>query len=182
MEYNDSRLNTIVGKIGGDTGALMFLKDSTSVSEFFPDFIVQIDRLVKPTYPDWIKELVHPELELLGPAEYDLQAGVRQWLHDDQNRGYVRGGVIYKYLKDTNTLGSCLSLQDGLVIQQKGVEIFRELFKGKKVFLWKSVVQLHHDNYLLVPFLREEGGELVVHWRWLDDRWNLNDPALRFSK
>lgn len=144
------------------------------------DLLVRVDRSVKPSYPDWLKKLMHPELERKGPAEYNLQE-VELWLHDSQKNGVVSGNDIYKCLKKTKALGSCLNLQDGLAIQKKGIAVFRKLFSGKAVFLWGSVVQFQGGG-LRVPYLCGNGGEVVVRWRWLDLDWIAGDPALRFCK
>lgn len=142
------------------------------------DFLVRVDRSVKPSYPDWFKKLEHPELECSGPAEYDLQTAVQQWLHDDQKRGSAAGNIIYKHLQKGDNLATCLNLQDGFAIQAKGIAVFRKLFAGKSVFLWGSVVQ-GRNGRLLVPCLYENGVEVVVYWRWLDVGWCSSDPALR---
>ncbi len=147
------------------------------------DFIIRVNRSVKPAYPDWVRKVMHPELELAGPAEYDLSSDVEQWLHDDQKMGGVRGRVIYDYLKASNELANQLGLADLLVIQAKGTEVFRKLYKGKAVFGWKSVVQ---DGVILsilrVPYLGEDGGKVVLRWDWLDDNQHSGNPALRFGK
>ena len=153
---------------------------ATPVPEASLDFIVRVDRSVKPSYPDWMKKLMHPELELSGPAEYDLSK-VDQWLHNDQKRGSVVGNTIYKPLQEGDNLATCLNLQDGLAIQQKGIAVFRKLFASKEVFLWGSVAQDRYGN-LYVPYLIEHGGKVVVNWHWLDLHWDSNNPALRFSK
>lgn len=184
------QLNAIVKNLGGEEGALKFLRGELVVQpavipepppEPVLDFIVRVDRSVKPSYPDWMKKLMHPELELAGPAEYNLQDGVKQWLHDDQKRGSVQGNTIYKHLQKGDALATCLNLQDGLAIQQKGIAVFRKLFAGKAVFLWGSVVQYRGGN-LIVPCLCESGGLVVVDWFWLDFNWDSSLPALRFGK
>lgn len=178
------QLNAIVKNIGGKEGALKFLRGELVVQpppEPVLDFLVRVDRSVKPSYPDWMKKLMHPELELAGLTEYNLQDGVEQWLHDDQKRGSVVGNTIYKHLQKGDNLATCLNLQDGLAIQEKGIAVFRKLFSGKAVFLWGSVVR-HRDGDLGVPYLFENGGEVVVNWFWLVHYWSSNDPALRFSK
>jgi hypothetical protein len=183
------QLNAIVKKLGGQDMALRLLRDELLVvekpkpgltSEPVLDFLVQVDRLVKPSYPDWMKKVMHPELECSGPAEYDLST-VEQWLHDDQKRGSVVGNTIYKHLQKGDNLATCLNLQDGLAIQQKGIAVFRKLFAGKAVFLWGSVVQ-DRDGDLRVPYLYEDGGKVVVYWYWLDDYFYSDYPALRFGK
>ncbi len=116
------QLNAIVKKLGGEEGALKFLRGELVVqpvviSEPPPEpvlnFLVRVDRSVKPSYPDWMKKLMHPELELAGPAEYNLQDGVEQWLHDGQKNGVVSGNTIYKHLQKGDNLATCLNLQDG---------------------------------------------------------------------
>ncbi|MDZ4284378.1 MAG: hypothetical protein U1A28_00960 [Patescibacteria group bacterium] len=89
--------------------------------------------------------------------------------------------MIYDHLKEADALASCLNLQDGLAIQQKGIATFRKLFGGKVVFLWKSVVQ-NRVGYLFVPYLYERGDEVVVAWNWIGSGWASLDPALRFRK
>lgn len=145
------------------------------------DLIIRVDRSLKPNYPDWMVKVMHPELELSGPAEYDLSQ-VERWFHDDQKCGSVVGNTIYKYLQEGDELSSCLNLQDGLAIQQKGIDIFRQLFPGKLigVCLWGSVVQ-NHRGHLSVPYLFGFGGEVVLDWDWLVNRWNPSLSALRFK-
>lgn len=156
---------------------------SKSVLEPVLDFIVRVDRSVKPIYPDWFRELEHPELEGSGPSEYNLQDEVEQWLHDDQKRGFgsVVGNTIYGHLQKGDALATCLNLQDGIAIQAKGIAVFRKLFGGKGIFLWGSVVRNRIGN-LDVPFLCEDGDGVVVDWHWLANVWDSNNPALRFSK
>ena len=191
MKYADLDLGTIEATfniLGGIEGAArlrrgeLVLVEATKPEpppEPVLDFLVRVDRSVKPSYPDWFKKLEHPELECSGPTEYNLQTGVEQWLHDEQKHRSVQGNTIYKHLTDTNALASCLNLQDGLAIQQKGIAVFRKLFGGA-VFLCGSVVQDRY-GYLLVPFLCELGDEVVVRWLWLANYWNSLNPALRFK-
>lgn len=185
------QLNAIVKNLGGEEGALKFLRGELIVQpvvvpESQPEpqlnFIVRVDRFVKPTYPDhWFKKLEHPELECSGPTEYDLQTGVHEWLHYIQKNGVVAGDTIYDCLKNDNALASCLNLQDGLAIQGKGTVVFRKLFNGKVVFLWGSVVQDTIDD-LLVPCLYCRDDKVGLRWVLLCHSWFCNNPALRFSK
>lgn len=183
------QLNAIVKNLGGEEGALKFLRGELVIQpavipepplEPMLDFIVRVDRSVKPTYLNWVKKVMHPELELAGPAEYDLSQ-VEQWLHDDQKRGSVVGNTIYKHLQKGDALVTCLNLQDGLVIQAKGIAVFRKLFAGKAVFLWGSVVQ-HRDCGLHVPYLYGHGDKVGLNWFLLDNYWYSSNPALRFGK
>lgn len=184
-------MEAVVNKIGGMEGVGAFLRDETKIvpanaivtmpqppPEPALDFVVRVDRSVKPIYPDWIKKVIHPELELAGPAEYNLQDGVEQWLHDDQKRGSVVGGTIHKHLQKGDALATCLNLQDGLAIQQKGIAVFRKLFAGKVVIMWGSVVQGQSGD-LFVPCLSEGDGGVVLDWFWLGNNFLSSFPALR---
>lgn len=179
-------LTELMQQIGGKNGQRrlrefnLWLKNVTPEfpTELQPDFIIRVDRSVKPSHPDWMTKLMHPSLELVGPAEYDLNTLV-EWLHDDQKNGSVEGNTIYKKFKKDDALADCLGLTDLLAIQAKGVEVFRKLFKGKAVFGWRSVVR-GIDGGLRVPYLIELD-KIVVRWDWLGHSWDSDEPALRFS-
>lgn len=144
------------------------------------DSIIRVNRSMRPAYPDWMKEVLHPELGGTGPAEFDA-AKLELWLHDVQKDGkWVKGQVIYEHLKKKKMLESCLGLSDLLAIQAKGVDLFRRHFAGKAVFGWKSVVR-NRGGYLNAPSLYEYGDEVVLYWDWLEYDWGDNSPALRFA-
>jgi hypothetical protein len=190
FDYDKLTLETIravFDKLGGPSGAARFLAGEMTLvqSNAEPpplDFLVCVDRSQKPVYPDTIQKLMHPELELDGPTEYNLLTEVEQWLHDDQKRGVAQGTTIYTFLCKNNALRSCLNLQDGLAIARKGISVFRGLYAGKSVFLWGTVVQ-SLDTKLRVAYLcEEEGGrDVVIKWRWLGDDCRIESPALRFK-
>jgi hypothetical protein len=170
-------------------GLKRFLADEPVVAERQPKFapkadspfdtIIRVDRSVRPVYPEWVKKVMHPELEGTGPAEYDL-AKVEQWLHDEQKKGVMVGNRIYEHLKSNNMLASCLGLRDLEEIQKKGVRCFPKPVKGNAVFGWKSVV-LGHGGNLSVPCLVEVGGGVLLDWYWLTHDWSDERPALRFT-
>ena len=143
-------------------------------------FVVTPDRSVKPQYPVFVKEVLHPELECEGPVKFHLRSGLTQWLHDKQKGGYTIGNVICEHLKGNGMLASCLNLQDGLAIQAKGIAVFRKLFQGKALPLWKSVVRFG-DGRLSVPYLCDVDGQVVVNWCWLGVSFRDDRPALRFA-
>lgn len=144
------------------------------------DTIIRVDRSIRPVYPDWVKTVMHPELENTGPDEYDL-ATIEPWLHDGQKNGkWIGGQDLYEHHKKYEMLASSLSLRDGEEIQKKGIVVFRKFFGGKAVFLWKSVVQ-DRDGNLDVPCLVGRGDEVVVLWYWLGLNWDGGYPALRFA-
>ena len=43
-----------------------------------------------------------------------------------------------------------------------------------------TFVRNRNDN-LNVPYLYDDGGQVVVNWNWLDNDWNGNNPAARFA-
>lgn len=142
--------------------------------------IVRIDRSIRPAYPDWMKDVLHPELEATGPTEFDL-ATLDSYLFGKQQTGGVEtGNRIYKHLKSENLLGSCLNLQDARAIQEMDIEAFRMHIKGKAVFFWKSVVR-GRGSTLSVPYLCERGGQVRLLWLWLGHDCRHSDPALRFA-
>lgn len=139
-----------------------------------------VDRSILPAYPNWVKMVMHPDLEATGPGKYGL-ATIEPWLHDGQrNGGRVAGNRIYEHLQENNLLDSCLGLRDGEEIQRKGAAVFRKFFGDNALFLWKSVVA-DRGNGLHVPFLTGLGVEVVIAWYWLDHAWDCSDPAARFT-
>ncbi len=184
FSVEDVSMEDILNRLGGIEGARRFQRGELVLVEATPkpaeppfDFLVRVDRSVRPTYPIWVKKLMHPELECAGPPEYDLSR-VEQWLHDDQKPGsVVHGKIIYKQLKDGG-LATCLNLQDGLAIQAKGVAVFRNLFAGKAVPLWASVVrnQVGRD---LVPTLCLRGDRIVCDWKKIRSDFSSSCPACK---
>jgi len=151
-------------------------------SEPVIDPVIRVDRSVKPIYPDWVKEVLHPELENIGPAEYDASS-IDQWLHDDQKNGnWTTGNNVYAKLKekDCKLLKTCLGLRDLEEIQKKGITFFRKHFKGKAVLGWASVGE-NRDGNLFVPYLCEFGDEVVLRWSWLGIDWDDFGLALRHA-
>ncbi|MCA9364270.1 MAG: hypothetical protein KC736_00005 [Candidatus Moranbacteria bacterium] len=144
------------------------------------DTFIHVDRSIRLVYPDWVKTVMHLEIEHTGPVEYDLTS-VALWLHDSQKNGrFMEGNKLYEYLKEEKMLESCLSLHDGEEIQKKGIAVFRKFFQGNVVFLWKSVVQSRR-GLLSVPSLYESDGKVVMDWHWFGNDWNDDNPALRFA-
>lgn len=143
--------------------------------------IVHVDRSIRPTYPDWVKKVLHPELENTGPTDYDLASQISLWLHDKQkNGGVTTGNVIYDALKQSG-IESCGNLQDAVAIKKLGVATFKKVFGSNVVYFWKSVVR-RHDGDLHVPYLCVRDGMVVLGWDWLGRDWSDDYPAVRFAK
>ena len=142
--------------------------------------LIRVDRSIRPVYPDWVKTVMHPELENTGAVIYDLSS-IELWLHDWQEKGdYIQADKIYTYLKKEKMLESCLSLRDGEEIQKKGPVVFQNFFQSRRIFLWKSVVQNHADKFLVPFYVVMWAGNVKLNWFFLDDVQSLKHPALRF--
>lgn len=131
--------------------------------------IIQVDRSVKPNYPDETKKLVYPEFECTGPEKYDLMR-LRQLVHKDRGDGTSSGKPVYKNLKQAEDIKDCLNLQDGQAIRDEGVEVFRKVFGENYVFLWKSIAK-NKDGDLRVPFLFAGFDSVMIDWRWVGRKW-----------
>jgi hypothetical protein len=145
------------------------------------DSIIRVNRSARPVYPDWVTDVLHEDLELSGPSEYDIST-VQQWYRPKQNDGIVEGNAVYKLLKDGDMIKDQLGLADLLAIQAKGIAFFRKYFSGKGVFGWRSVVR-NKDQFdnLRVPYLIESGDEVVLLWDWPILGCDSIYPALRFA-
>ena len=142
--------------------------------------IIRVDRSIRPSYPDWVEKVMHPELEDVGPTEYDITK-TEQWLHDGQKDGkWIDGNKIYAHLKETDDLKNHYTLRDLEEIQKKGIVFFRNYFAGKAVFGWGSVVR-DRNGLLSAPCLCGDGVRVVLLWRYLDCYWFSNYSGLRHA-
>lgn len=164
----------------GEAELISKTKTTTPEPEVEVDSIIRVDRSIRPSYPDWMKEVVHQELESVGPAEYDISA-VEQWLHDGQkNGGRVAGTIIYGNINEPSVLSDHLGLRDLEEIQKKGIMFFRKHFMGKTVFGWKSIGR-NRNGILYVPCLYELCGGVILIWFFIERNLSNQSPALRFT-
>lgn len=174
QDLTAGELNAIVKKLGGKEGADRFRRGELVVCEKSPRLLF-VDRTIKPTYPDFVGKVLHPELEHTGPSHLD-PALTPLYLHPKQkNGGALEGNKLYAFLKETGLIEHCFSLRDGEELK-KNPHLFPESWKGQFVFLWKSVVQ-HRGGGLSVPCVVLHGGQVCLHWYWLGDDWSGNVPA-----
>ncbi|MFA5841334.1 MAG: hypothetical protein WC847_03645 [Candidatus Paceibacterota bacterium] len=151
---------------------------------------VYVDRGDPPPYPYWVEGVDCPEYEKSGFMAYTL-GSLGLYLHPKQKvLIFIKGIELYDYFKETrknfpSRLSACLNLQDGHAIAKKGVETFNKFFRGKEVYLWKSVVfrkEIHKKRgvqyVFYVPFICVRGDKVVILWRWLKDYLIWSDPAL----
>jgi hypothetical protein len=169
------RPEAVWNKLGGEEGVDRFLRGKTVVSTPGSN-ILTIDREVKPTYSDWMKEVMHPELENTGPSHLDPGSAVL-YLHPKQKNGGVMGGdKLYGFLKDTGLIEHCLDLRVGEELAGQP-HLWPAVWKGKAVSLWKSVV-LDHDGNLSVPHVYENFSVVSVYWVRLDFDWTARNPTV----
>ncbi len=181
LTQSEDKCAAVLSYLHGEAELVPKTKPAPSFEpEVVIDPIIRVDRSVRHSYPDWVKEVMHPELEDTGLCEYDISI-VQQWLHEGQKDGkWIVGNQIYTHLKNTGMLKSCLGLRDLEEIQKKGITFFRKHFKGKAVFGWAGIVR-HRYGRLRVPYLYEDDGKVVLDWDWVDDDWCSLSPALRFA-
>ena len=100
------------------------------------------------------------------------------YLHPTQEKGgRIKGFDLEAHLKETGLLDRCFSLEDELVKNWiANPTSYPEEFKGKAIFLWKSVQ--NPGGYRHAPYLLWYGGKVFVCWYWLGIRWYDNHPAL----
>lgn len=144
------------------------------------DPMIHVNRTTRPTYPEFLKKIKYPKLELTGPSEFDVTK-LERYLHPKQVDGYATGNEIYKKLIAKKMLEGCLGLADLQAIQARSIGFFRKHFSGKTVFGWKSVA-LYRRGSLFVPYLYERGGSVLLDWTWLDNNWDSSRPALRHAR
>ena len=147
------------------------------------DFIIFTDPFSVKNSPHWRKRnggILYRYLERVARRQYNLKNDVEPWQHPSQTTRFVDGNFIYEFLNTENVFDRQLGYSDLLAIQAKGVEVFRALFKGKKLFAWRSIVKNRGRSHS-VPYLEERAGRLVINWCWLIIRWDENNVALQFK-
>jgi len=117
-----------------------------------PRYVIRVDRTRRPIYPSWIKRLVHPELECVGPTEFNLFA-----------------------------IDRALNLQDGLAFLREQ-RVFREVFGERKVFLFMSLGEDCLGRLHVPFVISSDGGSVVLDWSWTSRDWGAECPDLHFVR
>jgi len=147
------------------------------------DSVLRIDRTVPPVRPEWMKAPLHPELELKGPAEYDMKTGLAMSFLPGQGDNKFTGLDAYEHLKTNNLLDGCLGIADGLAIQERGVKAFTKFFENKDsavVALWTAVFT-DEDGKLCVPVAMPVLSKVVISKGDLSILWTKYRPLVRFA-
>jgi len=117
-----------------------------------PLFTIRVDRNIRPTYPRWVKRLVHPELECSGPSEFDL-----------------------------SRLNRPLNLQDGMAFQ-KNEAVFRKFFGTRTAFLFMSLVEDRFGSLRVPFVVSEEHGPIELGWMITYCDWLSECPDAHFVR
>jgi len=144
------------------------------------DTTIRVDRSISPVYPDWVKSVIHPELETVGPAEYDLTK-IDLYLHNLQkNEGSITGQQLYNHLKEIGNLKNCLGIQDAAEIQKKDLPVYYEVFGHKSLCFWRSVVSDQKGN-IRVLCLQPGGRRIGGGWYWLHNNYSNHYYTAQFA-
>ena len=149
------------------------------------NFFIQNDRLSPPSYPEWVREAKHPELESRGPVQYDARR-LEKYFHPEQQNATVEPKVIYDHLQQTDLLWRCLDAHDLEEIRLKGLEFYEEVFGNvDKVYAWKSVVVAKEplksgEDFVAVQFLSRSGNELKMYARLLTYKSVIKEPIFLY--
>ncbi|MEI6480357.1 MAG: hypothetical protein WCO12_02435 [bacterium] len=146
---------------------------------FSSDTLIRVDHSIKPIYPDWVKKVIHPELEGVNHSEYDISQ-IELYLDEGGKKGEIAGHDIYANLKTGEILETCLGLRDLEEIRGKGIIFFKKHFKGKTICGWKGVVEDLDGDYF-VPCIREADGEVLLDWYDLDYSFSPSEFSGRFA-
>ena len=163
-DWTQEQIEKLFAVLGGKGVAGRIATGAAKVSV---EEIMRVDRTISAGCPDWL-ELVRPELEKTGPAEYPISQ-IEARFHEYQHEWHgIKGRDLYSWLMGNNYLKDCLSFGDLKAIQNTSLAFFRQHFSDCNVMAWKSIAQ-HRDQAasknLLVPTLRvEDKRELVIHW------------------
>lgn len=158
------------------------VKKAEVVQEEKIDSILHVDRAVAPAHPEWMKTPLHPELELSGPAEYDMK-GLKSSFLPGQGDDKFTGLDAYEHLKANNLLAGCLGLADGLAIRERGIKAFTKFFESKDgvvVALWTAVFT-DEDGKLCVPLAMPVLNKVAITKGDLSVLWTKYRPLVRFE-
>ncbi len=148
-----------LGKLAGSREALIFVNHRKNI-----------------TYPPWAQILAFPQFEQEGPARYPLSS-VGLWLYEGQKPkiGPVHGRVLFDHLVHSDSIKNCLSLRDGLAIQERKCHACVMFCRIGNILLWKSAVLFPHcSGRICVPYLYCGGGSIAIHWLAIDN----DEPGL----
>jgi len=149
------------------------------------NFIVRVDRSKEINYPDFVKKILHPEMENIGPESYILKPGellyylIENSLVEDTEHNGIR---TYNFLKEKGLLENCLGFEDLLAMKEKDISIIHGLFSfgdHKSIIGFRSVAE-YKDTQLIAPYLSVKVDEIKVEWTYLKYFIDPNTPVYHF--
>ena len=93
----------------------------------------------------------------------------------------MTGAQILSIIEEQHMLENCLSIDDLLQVNDKGLKYFRRYFVGELLIGWKSASALN-DGTVSVPVLSEEDGRLALRHQNIDDLVVGYDPLICFPE
>lgn len=79
-EFMNGPLNQLLVNMGGKNGERVESElnkfnrqEPCWVPHGYRESLVRVDRTIRPVYPEWMKDLSFPELEIFGPSEFDIR-------------------------------------------------------------------------------------------------------------
>lgn len=129
-----------------------------------------IDLEKAPKIPNWGTLVEHK-----GKGKIDMsKQKFELHLEPEQKNGSIVGNILKEKLGD-NVLN--INIAQYFIDNPKE---YPEEWKGKYVHFWGTIIRDGVGD-LVVPFLCEIGGTVVLGWLWLGDVWDRSYPALRFA-
>lgn len=169
----------LAGLFGGEDGRawVAYMQRVRTQGLPRPPLIVRVDRSIVPTYPEgsWEGASLTPELNLTGPAEFDL-ATLESCLSGNETK---IAGTVYQQLKDEKQLERCLNLQDLLAIQRLGRDTVHQYFGDGLICGWKSAILSDGMRLQRVPCLYVDGDNLGFAWPGFHREVSANDIMIR---
>jgi hypothetical protein len=161
----------------GESGAMSTFQLHKIVDEFDP--IVHVNRNAIPKLHVGGFRLVNPELELIGPTEFDIMQSER-WFHPQQIERGVPANHVFNKLQKDGLIERCFGLAELEAIKARGVHFFRKYFGVKRkwfvwntwsadyLYAWKTIIVSTIDGWYKdqhqVPFLHAYREELTLYW------------------
>ena len=144
----------------------MACRDSSGIISLHNPLIRVTRRILPPeAYPGTMRRALHPELEALGPAEYDVE---RLELAEYPGQGACSGRAYRAHFTQPTILSRTVSLLDLREIGNRGANFFQEHFPGKELLAIRSEIEGSSSRYGATSATHVPRLRLVQQKLWLD--------------
>ena len=141
-----------------------------------PQVLLPIDRSMHYRLPTWARAWHLSYRGSNGPERIDL-GRLANFPEELGIRDRMRGLHIYERLQETGYIHQCLNYQTG--IQISNYEYCYQLLRGRRIYLWQSVVYDDYNN-LLLPYIQILGFQRpTIYWLWLEYRIDFSTSLVR---